>query len=58
MAKGIGKIIDVRKSVFLGGIFMLDRVRVANEIVSDMKRCHKDYLIFKVNFKIAYNSIS
>lgn len=37
---------------------MLDRVCVANEIVSDTKRCHNDYLIFKENFKIAYNSIS
>ena len=43
----------------MGGRFMLNGVMVANEVTDEVKKDkHKECLVFKVDFKKAYDSIS
>lgn len=52
------KIIGEKQIAFMGEQNMLDSVAIANEVVDDAKRRKKQCLIFKVDFKKAYDSIS
>ena len=58
LKKVLPKIIDERQSAFIEGRDMLHSVLVANEAVEEVKRNAKSCLVFKVDYKKAYNSVS
>ena len=53
----IGSIIFDSQSAFIRGRQILDGILVANEIVDEAHRCKKELILFKVDFKKAYDSI-
>jgi len=53
----IGSIIFDSQSAFIRGRQILDGILVANEIVDEAHRCKKELVLFKVDFKKAYDSI-
>ncbi|XP_068466476.1 uncharacterized protein [Phaseolus vulgaris] len=57
LKKVISKVIDVRQSVFLEGMGLLDSILVANEALEELKRKKKSCVFFKVDYEKAYNSV-
>jgi len=53
----IGLLVSDTQSTFGHGKQILDGILVANEVVDEAKRMNKDLLLFKVDFKKAYDSI-
>ena len=53
----IGLVISDAQSAFIKGRQILDGILVANEIVDDARKRHKDLLLFKVDFEKAYDSV-
>ena len=51
----IGLVISDAQSAFIKGRQILDGILVANEIVDDARKRHKELLLFKVDFKKAYD---
>lgn len=51
-------IIDERQTAFIEGRHMLHSVVIANEVVEEAKRCNKSCMVFKVDYKKVYDSIS
>jgi len=58
LKKVMPEIIDARQSTFIGGRHLLHSVLIANEAVEEAKRCHKQFLVFKVDYERAYDSVS
>jgi len=58
LKKVIGKIIDARQSTFLEGRGLIDSVLVANEVLEEYKRKRKSYVVFKVDYEKAYDSVN
>lgn len=56
--KVLGGIIDCRQCAFLGGRYLLHSALVANKVVEEAKRKKKKCLIFKVDYKKSYDSVS
>lgn len=52
------KLIRPNQSAFLKGRLLVDSVIAIKEMVNMSKISKKDYVIFKVDFEKAYNSIS
>lgn len=44
--------------MFLGEIFLLHSVLIANEVIKEEKRKKKRCFIFKVDYEKAYNSVN
>ena len=53
----IGLVISDAQSTFIKGRQILDGILVANEIVDEARKSHKDLLLFKVDFEKAYDSV-
>jgi len=53
----IGLVISDAQSAFIKGRQILDGILVANEIVDEARKSHKDLLLFKVDFEKAYDSV-
>jgi len=53
----IGSVVSDSQSAFVMGKQILDGILVAYEAVDEARRQHKDTLLFKVDFKKAYDSI-
>jgi len=53
----IGSVISDTQSAFIKGRQILDGILVANEVVDEARKCKKELLLFKVDFKKAYDSI-
>lgn len=51
-------IIDEQQTAFIEGRHMLHSVVIANEVVEEAKRCNKSCMVFKVDYKKVYDSIS
>jgi len=51
-------IIDERQSAFIQGRHLLHSVLIANEVMEEAKRSQKPCLVFKVDYKKAYDSVS
>jgi len=47
----IGSVISDNQSAFIKGRQILDGILVANEVVEDARKCKKELLLFKVDFK-------
>jgi len=58
LKKVISKVIDDRKSTFLEGRGLTDRVLVVNEVLDEYKRKRKSCVFFKVDYEKAYDSVS
>lgn len=58
MKRVLPNIISNCQSAFLEGRQILDGVLVVNELVDFAKRAKKEWLMFKVDFEKAYDSIS
>lgn len=54
----ISKVISSCQNAFLLGRYILDDVLVANEFVDYVDRHNKGYVLFKIDFEKAYDSIS
>lgn len=52
------KLIALNQLVFLKGILFMDGVVAVNEVIDLAKRSRKPCLIFEVDFKKVYDSIS
>jgi hypothetical protein len=53
----IGSVVSDSQSAFVKGKQILDGILVANEAVDEARRLKKEMLLFKVNFKKAYDSV-
>jgi len=53
----MSSVISETQSTFIHGRQILDGILIANEIVEDAKRLKKDFLLFKVDFGKAFDSI-
>ena len=51
-------IIDETQSEFIEGRHLLHSVLIANEVIEEAKRNNKSCLVFKVDYKKAYDSVS
>ena len=58
LKKVLPNIIDERQSTFISGRQLLHNVLIANEAVEEAKRRNKPCLVFKVDYKKAYDSVS
>ena len=57
LKKVMPTIIDKRQTAFVEGRHMLHSVLIANEVVDEEKGQNKSCLVFKVDYKKAYESI-
>lgn len=48
-------VIDQRKSVFLGGRYLLHETLVATEVIDEARRTKKQCLIYKVDYEKTYD---
>ncbi|KHN15611.1 hypothetical protein glysoja_035004, partial [Glycine soja] len=51
-------IIDERQSAFIEGRHLLQSALIANEVVEEAKRRQKPCIVFKVDYKKVYDSVS
>lgn len=51
------KLIDKTQFVFIRGKNMLDSVKIANEVIHEVKRQKSAALIFKVDYEKSYDSV-
>lgn len=57
-AKVIDSIVSHEQSTCVTGLQILDGPRMVNRIVDWFKKCKRKLMIFKINFEMAYVSIS
>ena len=55
--KVLPTIIDERQTVFMEGRHTLHNVVIANEIMEEARRYNKSFLVFKVDYEKAYDSL-
>ena len=53
----VASVVSKSRSAFVKGKQILDDILIANEAVDEAKRLNKELLLFKVNFKKAYDSV-
>jgi len=53
----IGSVVSDSQSAFIKGKQVLDGILIANEVVDEARRLDKEHLMFKVDFKKAYDSV-
>ncbi|XP_024626603.1 uncharacterized protein [Medicago truncatula] len=53
----LGSVVSESQSAFIKGKQILDGILIANEAVVEAKRLNKELLLFKVDFKKAYDSV-
>ena len=53
----MASVVSKSRSAFVKGKQILDDILIANEAVDEAKRLNKELLLFKVNFKKAYDSV-
>ena len=58
LKKVMSDIIDERQSTFISGRHLLHSVLIANEAVKEANRRPKPFLVFKVDYERAYDSVS
>ena len=58
MKRVLPTIINEAQSAFIEGRHLLQSVLVANEVIDEAKRSTKSCLIFKVDYEMAYDSVS
>ena len=58
MKKVLPTIIDEAQSAFIEGRHLLHSALIANEVIDEAKRSTKSCLVFKVDYKKAYDSVS
>jgi hypothetical protein len=57
LARVVGDLIPKTQSTFLNGRQLMDGLVVANEVVNFAKETRKEFLILKVDFMKAYDSV-
>jgi len=57
LKKVLPYIIDKCQYAFMEGRQLLHSAVIANEVVEEEKRCNKSYLVFKVDYEKAYDSV-
>jgi hypothetical protein len=53
----VGSVVSESQSTFIQGKQILDGILIANEVADEAKRMNKELLLFKVDFKKAYDSV-
>jgi len=53
----VGSVVSESQSTFIQGKQILDGILIANEAVDEARRLNKELLLFKVDFKKAYDSV-
>lgn len=53
----VGSVVSEPQSAFVKGKQILDGILMANEVVDEARRMHKELLLFKVDFEKAYDSV-
>jgi hypothetical protein len=53
----VGSVVSEVQSAFVKERQILDGILIANEVVDDARKNHKDLVLFKVDFEKAYDSV-
>ena len=53
----IGNVVSESQSTFVKGKQILDGILIANEVVNEATRLKKEFLMFKIDFEKAYDSV-
>ena len=53
----VGSVVSESQSAFVKGKQILDGILIANEAIDEASRMHKEFLLFKVDFEKAYDSV-
>ncbi|GAU22999.1 hypothetical protein TSUD_98280 [Trifolium subterraneum] len=57
LTKGCGSVISEFQSAFVKERQILDGILIANEVVDDARKLHKELILFKVDFEKTYDSV-
>ncbi|GAU41069.1 hypothetical protein TSUD_284390 [Trifolium subterraneum] len=57
LRKVVGSVVSEVQSAFVKERQILDGILIANEVVDDARKLHKELLLFKVDFKKVYDSV-
>ncbi|GAU22997.1 hypothetical protein TSUD_98260 [Trifolium subterraneum] len=53
----VGSVVSEAQSAFIKDRQILDGILIANEVVDDARKLHKEFFLFKVDFEKAYDSV-
>ncbi|MCI82651.1 RNA-directed DNA polymerase (Reverse transcriptase), partial [Trifolium medium] len=53
----VGSVISESQTAFVKDMQILDDILIANEVVDDARKSKKELMLFKVDFKKAYDSV-